>query len=95
MKLLNLIAYYGVMLQSVVRAQSLVPTFHIDSPQDYSVLVIKPPEIKLNNLFIEFTAADMPESSEICVIISAFGTSQNKPEQCISSNSNHISLSGE
>jgi hypothetical protein len=83
----------GVLLP-LCGAQTHVPTFTIESPADFSTLVIKPPESKLNNLVIQFSSEDIPDDSEICVIISAFGTSQNKPEQCISSNSNHIALSG-
>ena len=93
MRLIIIIAVCGVMLQAIT-AQQPAPSLSIDSPHDFSTLVIKPPEVKLNNLFIHFSSSNIPEDSEICVIISAFGTSQNKPEQCISSNSNHIALSG-
>ena len=95
-----LIYWCGIMLQAFVvkgqqNTQTHHPVFTIDSPADFSTLVIKPPEVKLNNLFIEFSTSDVPAESQICIIISAFGAhSQNKPEECVSSTSNHIALSG-
>ena len=87
-----LILFFTALLVSSQEAPP--PSLQITSPPDYSVLVVKPPQVKLNDLIIDFTTANVPENSEICVIISVFGNNQHQSEKCIESNSNNIGLSG-
>ena len=70
------------------------PSIAISEPADFSTLVINPPAEVLNNLLIQFSVSNPSDELKLCVIISAFGTPLNKSERCLSSKSDHITLSG-